>query len=260
MNSIQLYFCAQIISPNFTFQNHINMFKKILRISLYLLLTIIGILLVSFVALKVIYNEDVPHGETGKVADELAYQMLEAIHHKEFTQTTEIRWTFRGVNRYEWKLQEDVVEVYWKDHQVTLHTKSPEESEAYQNNKPIEGEKREEAIAYATKNFNNDSFWLVAPHKVFDEGTQRQLIEEDNKQHLLVTYTSGGSTPGDSYLWELDENKMPIAMKMWVSIIPFDGVEAKWVDWQMTEGGFPLPQQRKFFGIKIPISEVEVLR
>ncbi|MCH8533617.1 MAG: hypothetical protein LAT51_00985 [Flavobacteriaceae bacterium] len=236
------------------------MFKKILRISLYVVLSIIGILLVSFVTLKVIYNEELPQGEKGAPADELAQQMLEAIKHEEFTQAKEIHWEFRGVNRYKWKLQEDIVEVFWKDYHVELQTKTPEKSKVYQNDKEIEGEEQKEAIAYATINFNNDSFWLIAPHKVFDEGVERQVIEKGNKQKLLVTYTSGGSTPGDSYLWELDENYMPISMKMWVSILPFDGVEAKWVDWQMTPGGFPLPQQRTFFGVEIPISDVEVLR
>lgn len=234
------------------------MLKKIVRISLYVLLSILGILMVSFIVLKVMYNEDLPQGETGKLADELAYQMLEAIKHEEFIQAKEIQWRFRGVNRYEWKLQEDVVEVYWKDYQVSLFTKNPEQSKAYQNGNEIKGEERKEAIAYATKNFNNDSFWLIAPHKVFDEGTQRQLVEDGEQKKLLVTYSSGGSTPGDSYLWELDENHTPISMKMWVSIIPLDGVEAKWENWQMTEGGFPLPQQRTFFGLEIPISEVVI--
>jgi hypothetical protein len=28
---------------------------------------------------------------------------------------------------------------------------------------------------------------------------------QDEKEALMVTYTSGGSTPGDSYVWILDE-------------------------------------------------------
>lgn len=234
------------------------MLKKIRRISLYALLSIIGILILSFVVLKVVYNEEIPQGKRGELADELAEKMLEAIHHQEFKEAEEIHWKFREVNQYVWKLQEDVVEVYWKDFQVTLLTKTPDKSKAYQHGNEIKEEERKEAIAYATKNFNNDSFWLIAPHKVFDEGTERQLIGEGEDEQLLVTYTSGGSTPGDSYLWELDENYLPVSMKMWVSIIPLDGIETQWSDWQMTGGGFPLPQKRTFFGLEIPVSRVVV--
>jgi hypothetical protein len=234
--------------------------KKVLRILFKILLALLGILLLAFIVLKLTFNDAIPQGETGKPADELAYKMLDAINHQEFTETKEIHWTFRGVNRYEWKLQQDLVEVFWEDYQVSLQTKNPDQSLAYLNNKEMKGEVKKEAIAYATKNFNNDSFWLIAPHKVFDNGTKRELIKENGQQKLLVTYSSGGTTPGDSYLWELDENLQPVTMKMWVKIIPLDGLEAQWTNWEMTEAGFPLPEQRTFFGLEIPISEVEVVK
>lgn len=232
--------------------------KKLGRILLLLCLSIIGILLVGFLALKVMFNEEIPQGKTGEQANELALKMLEAIHHQEYLATQEIQWKFRGVNRYQWKLQQDVVEVYWKDYHVTLYTTTPEKSLAFKDGQELKGKNKEDAIAYATSNFNNDSFWLIAPFKIFDEGTKRQLIEEEGTQKLLVTYTSGGSTPGDSYLWEIDENYRPIGMKMWVRILPFKGVEAKWKDWQITDAGFLLPSKRTFFGFSIPISEVKV--
>lgn len=216
--------------------------------------------MLTFVTLKLVYNKDIPQGETGKAADDLANKMLNAIHHEEFQKTKEIHWTFRGVNHYKWKPQQDLVEVIWGDHQVTLHTKNSAESIAYYNNKELNGAEKEEAIAYATSNFNNDSFWLIAPHKVFDEGTKRQLIDQDGQRQLLVTFTSGGTTPGDSYLWILDKNYTPITMKMWVGILPLDGVEAQWTNWKMTKGGFPLPEQRSIFGIEIPITEVKVVK
>jgi hypothetical protein len=51
-----------------------------------------------------------------------------------------------------------------------------------------------------------------------------------------VTYTSGGVTPGDSYLWILDENDRPIAWKFWVQKIPIGGLESSWGDWQQYKG------------------------
>jgi len=233
--------------------------KKILSFLFKGLLVLVGILLIAFVALKLVYNEDLPKGQSGAEADALAEKILDAINHEAFENTKEIHWTFRGVNRYEWQLQEDVVDVYWEDMHVTLQTTSPDQSLAYQSDKPLTGESKQEAITYAVNNFNNDSFWLIAPHKLFDPGTTRSLVQENGQDKLLVQYTSGGSTPGDAYLWEVNENYQPVAFKMWVSIIPFDGLEAEWSDWQMTEGDFPLPQSRSIWGLEIPISEVEVV-
>lgn len=234
--------------------------KKIISVLFKGLLILIGILLIVFVVLKLKYNEDLPQGTNGKVADELAYAILDAINHDAFENVKEIHWTFRGVNRYEWQLQQDIVDVYWEDKHVTLQTNSPDQSLAFQSGQQMAGKSRQEAIDYALKNFNNDSFWLVAPFKLFDPGTQRELVEDEDQQKLLVKYTSGGSTPGDAYLWEVDENFKPIAFKMWVSIIPFDGLEAEWSGWQMTDGGFLLPASRSVWGLEIPISEVKVIR
>jgi hypothetical protein len=49
---------------------------------------------------------------------------------------------------------------------------------------------------------------------------------QDNQEALMITYASGGSTPGDSYVWFVDQNYMPKAWRMWVSIIPV--VETTW--------------------------------
>jgi hypothetical protein len=233
--------------------------KKIFRFLFKGILAFLGLLLIAFIVLKLIYNEDIPQGTSGKPADELAFKMLDAIHHKEFTEANEIHWTFRGVNRYEWKLQQNMVDVYWDNYRVSYQTQYPQISFAFKDGKQIEGEEKQKAIDYAAVNFNNDSFWVVAPHKIMDIGTTRQLINEDGKEKLLVTYNSGGSTPGDSYLWEVNEMHQPIAFKMWVSIIPLDGIEATWSNWKMTDGGFMLPQNRSFFGLEIPVTDLKVL-
>lgn len=50
------------------------------------------------------------------------------------------------------------------------------------------------AQAYA--HFINDSFWLIAPWKLGDEGALRTMDED----RLQVRYASGGVTPGDEYV------------------------------------------------------------
>ncbi len=76
--------------------------------------------------------------------------------------------------------------------------------------------------------FNNDMYWLIAPFKTFDEGVTREVLDYKGEKRLLVTYSSGGSTPGDSYLWKLSEDGTPESYKMWTQIIPIGGVEFSW--------------------------------
>ena len=124
------------------------------------------------------------------------------------------------------------------NYKVLLDTKAPKNSTVFIDEVKTENS---EALQKATDFFNNDSFWLIAPHKVFEDGIERRIVKYKEKDALLITYTSGGSTPGDSYLWILDENNLPIAYKMWVSIIPTGGMEATWEGWITTASGTKLP-------------------
>ena len=125
---------------------------------------------------------------------------------------------------------------------------------AYVHNFKVDGNQADELIQKAIAYFNNDSFWLVAPYKIFDPGTERKVVvDENNNEALLVNYTTGGTTPGDTYLWQLDENGRPVNFKMWVSSIPIGGLEASWSDWITTKSGalLPLGHSILFFGIDL---------
>src|SRR5690606_137362 len=130
-------------------------------------------------------------------------------------------------------------------------------SSVIKDNKAVMGTAREKLIKKARSFFYNDSFWLVAPFKVFDPGTERSIVSlKDGKQGLLVTYTSGGDTPGDSYLWTLQPNGFPVSFRMWVSIIPIGGIEVGWDAWQVTESGAFLPGKHRIGPITLDIGNV----
>lgn len=223
-------------------------------------IAIMVLLLIGLISLKITFNDDIPQGTTGRAADELALRMLDALGHKKFLSSKELHWTFRNKNRYEWKLQQGLVDVYWDDYRVSYVTNSPRASFAWKDGHKLSGTAYDKALEYAQTNFNNDSFWVIGPHKLFDPGVERQAVTTANgNKSLLVTYTSGGTTPGDVYQWILNDDYLPVAMKMWVQIIPLDGITAQWQNWQLTEGGFPLPQSRSLYGIEIPVSEVKVI-
>jgi len=210
------------------------------------MLTIVGGLVLLVLALLygyyLINNEDLPTGKQGVAADALAHKMLKAINHEAYKNTRFIEWSFRGKHFYKWDKKNNIVEVSWDKNKVILNTKHPEKSEVFKDGKQTFDVKLvDKAILY----FNNDSFWLVAPHKVFGDRIERRLVKHNGKDALLVTYKTEGSTPGDSYLWILDDNGMPTAFKMWVSIIPTGGMDATWEDWITTASGTKLARNHK---------------
>ena len=122
--------------------------------------TLIILLILSIGVYYVTTNEPLPEGAQGKEADELAEKMMSAINKRAFDSTEILTWSFRQKHHYIWKKQEGLVIVSWDDISITLnlndHSKSIGSSP--------------ELIQTALDFFNNDSFWLVAPYKVFDEG------------------------------------------------------------------------------------------
>lgn len=224
--------------------------KKIFKIAtgVIIFLTLPSILFFGFVFFK--YNENLPTGIQGEKADALAYKMLDALDYEAYKNTSYIEWTFKKRHHFEWKKNEGICDVFWKEYRVSLNLKDYTKSKVFVHSFKMKGEMAEELINEAIKIFNNDSFWLVAPYKVFDEGVERRLVKlNNNEEALLITYSSGGTTPGDSYLWLFDETGKPKSFKMWTDLLPIDGLEATWSDWITTESGAQLPTFHKLLVI-----------
>ncbi len=226
--------------------------KKFLKFS--------GILVAFLIIATTIFyfsnNESLPNGKKGKEADKLANKMLTAINHEAYKNAEILEWSFPGNHSYKWYKNEGKVEVSWDENMVVLNTISSDKNEVIKNAKNTDSS---ELFQKATDIFNNDSFWLVAPHKIFDAGVERKLVDYNGRDALMVTYTSGGSTPGDSYLWILDDKGLPTSFKMWTSIIPVGGVSATWEDWKQTDAGVQLPTKHKLslLGLEINMGNVK---
>ena len=227
--------------------------KKIVKIiaGVIIFFTLPSLLFFGFVYFK--YNEDLPPVNQTEAADILAHKMLIALNADAYKATNNLEWTFRRKHHYKWNKEDNLVEVNWKEYKVDLDLNTPNNNVAYIHNFRVDNEKSIELIQTAIDYFNNDSFWLVAPYKVFDKGTSRSIVKHNGRDALLITYTQGGSTPGDSYLWILDENYKPTKFKMWVDILPIGGLEATWSDWKTTQTGAVLPTHHKlmFFGLNM---------
>lgn len=201
------------------------------------ILKVIGILFViAFAALTFAYfyfNEPEPQGHAPQKADQLAQKMMEAVNVAAWDSTKWLQWTFMvGPHHFIWDKERHLVQVNWGDKKVLLHTKTVT-GKAYEKGLPLKGEAEKKAIAAAWDFFCNDSFWLNPVVKAFDAGTERTLVDwGDGKEALKVKYNSGGVTPGDAYVWLLDENYRPTAWKMWTQRLPIDPVTNSWENWQ----------------------------
>ena len=198
-------------------------------------LKILGIILLVLLLISIFLfywaNETKPLGDTGQKAEALAQKMLDATNKKAWDSTYYVQWSFRGEHDYFWDRKRHFVQVEWEGNKVLLHTKSVT-GKAFKANQAVSGEEANAMVKKAWGYFCNDSFWLFAFTKTHDEGVVRSYVkQEDGQEGLMVNYSSGGVTPGDSYLWLLDEKGLPKSWKMWTSIIPVQGLEITWQDW-----------------------------
>jgi hypothetical protein len=214
--------------------------KKILKITG----SIILILIISIVGYLYFTNKPLPIGQQGIKAEELTDKIQAAINQKAWDTTAAVSFSFRGNHHYLWDKKRNLVQVKWDDKKVLYNNKTLE-GVAYKNDKKLSNSQKTDAIKKANDYFNNDSFWLIAPFKLRDAGTTRSIVMQDKQEALMVTYASGGSTPGDSYVWLVDENYLPKAWRMWVSIIPEGGLETSWEEWKIFPNNLKIATSHK---------------
>ena len=217
---------------------------------------IVGGLLLILVVVAWIMNEDKPTANPSPEADALAQKMMAAVRNDAWDTTTLVQWTFAGTHHYLWDKERNLVQVSWNENKVLLNTKTSQ-GIAYQDEALVVGEGSEELVRKAEEIFNNDSFWLNAPAKAFDPGTERSLVMlDDGREGLMVSYSSGGTTPGDTYVWLLDEQGLPQSWKLWVRIIPVGGVEISWEGWTDLNTGARISTQHQSSLFTLVISNV----
>ncbi len=201
-------------------------------------LGLVLVLVLGLVSSCAIMSEPRPTGEPGPEAEALADRMLESVAADMWAKTGAVRWEFPRGHEHLWDRQRNLARVRWGDHEVLVNL-STREGVARTGGEVVEGEEKSELLEKAWALWANDSFWLNPVVKVRDEGTSRELVmTEDGKKALLVTYGAGGVTPGDAYLWLIDDKTgRPTGWKMWVSVIPVGGLEFEWEQWQELDTG-----------------------
>lgn len=219
-------------------------------------LILLSILAIIGFALYKLYDEPLPQGVEGPQAEQLTDKMLAAVNAQAWDSTTAVKWSFYRGHNFLWDKKRNLVEVKWENMRVLLNT-TDQTGKAYQEGTLLSGEEESEALQTAWKYFTNDSFWLAAPYKVRDPGTKRSIVKTAHGEALLVQYTSGGVTPGDSYLWLLNDEGLPLAWKLWVKIVPLGGMEFSWENWQTYATGARIASFHHGV-VNVEISDIEL--
>ncbi len=210
--------------------------------------------LVAILALVVwIVSEPMPQGKQGEKAETLAKKMADATQKAAWDSVGAVCWDFGGRQQHLWDKKRHLARVRWANFEVLVNI-NPKTGIAFENGKRVSAKKNDRLVEKAWKYWVNDSFWLNAPAKIFDPGTTRSLVTlDDGTEALLVQYASGGVTPGDAYLWILDENFRPKAWKLWVKIVPLKGLLFTWEDWMRTSEGAMIAQTHdsKLFTLRL---------
>ncbi len=121
------------------------------------------------------------------------------------------------VARHLWNRQTGDYRVEWSPHPDTTYTAlfnvagaegAPSGGQVYRNGTSVEAARREALMEQAYQRFINDTYWLMAPVKLFDPGVRRAYAPGSSTAGVAVITTSFegvGLTPGDRYWLFVDE-------------------------------------------------------
>lgn len=212
--------------------------KVLSKIVKWVVISVISLVIIGFIAVKVM-SEDRPVAIENTDADAVANEMLAALNKPAWDSLNYLKWEFMRGHKFLWDKKNNNALIQWDNNKVILNLDKVS-GRAYQDGQQVEKDLENDLIQTAWGHWCNDSFWMFAPFKVFDPGTTRSVVETgDNHTGLMITYESGGVTPGDSYLWLLDDQKMPTGYKMW-TFIPIKGMYMSWEGWITLKGGAKL--------------------
>jgi hypothetical protein len=185
-----------------------------------------------------VYDKPLPEGQQGMAAEALADEMLLAVNDSAWQATPVVSWNFKNAHTFVWDKERNYTKVSWDNYDIYVNLSNKSGVAFVKGKKVKDSTATAEFVNRAYGYWVNDSFWLNPITKIRDAGTSRTLVdlEDPNAKGLLVSYSSGGLTPGDSYLWIVDnKTNRPTTVQMWVSVIPLGGVEFSWEEYVKTE-------------------------
>jgi hypothetical protein len=215
---------------------------------------LVGVLLLSLGLVGLAAHHAPTVTTPGADADALAREMVQAVGGDAWARTGAVHWRMFG-HEYLWDRPRGFVRVDWGKTRVLLDV-NKQSGRVFSDGKELaSGPEHDKAIKRAYAFFINDMFWLNPVVKAFDDGTSRARGELDGKRALLISYASGGLTPGDRYLWILDGNARPERWRLWVSVLPVGGVESTWEGWTQLATGAWVATRHRMLGLDAVVAK-----
>lgn len=216
-------------------------------------------LIASIISLLMLMAAGAPAEETASNLPPVAVDLWKACGGDNWSKIKEIDFNFVVEQdgkqlfnaAHRWNVAAMTDEVKWKDkegkdHDVTANLSKP----------ATEGE---EKTAFAR--WVNDSYWLLAPLKIRDQGVKVEAggpkdMGGTRMETINLSFEKVGLTPTDRYVLYIDPaTKLP---KAW-DYIPAkgDGLQATWEKYQ-TFGGLTLATEHNFNGKTIRLADIKV--
>ena len=232
--------------------------KRLLKAAKISIIVLLGFGVLLF-ATKLVLNKELPVGEEGPKAEALAQKMLMSINNAAWDSTGAIQWSFDDRHQLLWDKQRNLACIEWKDNTVFINCHTREGYALENGERILDTEKEKSVVAEGYAWWANDSYWLNPVSKIYDDGvTRRYVPAEDGNGALLVSYASGGVTPGDSYLWYVDDSGRPYKWKMWVQIIPIKGAASTWGGWRQSETNVYYSSSHQMGPMELEMKEVKM--
>ena len=195
------------------------------------LMLVIILLALGVIVFGLVIHEPRPTATPSADGDALARKMQAAVNLDAWHALEAIGWDFAGRHQLLWDKRRNYIRVRWDDIEV-LRPLDRAAGVVTVGGAAPDAQAQAGLLEAAYAHWANDAFWLNPVAKLFDEGVARSRVSSAERgPGLLVEYASGGVTPGDAYLWLLDDAGRPKAWQMWVSNIPVGGLEASWDGW-----------------------------
>lgn len=220
--------------------------RRLLRILGWLVGVIVVVLICLFFFLRHAKTPTTP----GPEAEALAKEMWRAVDGDAWNRTGALSWKVQW-RKHLWDRGRSLARVEWYGNTVLFDVNS-KKGRAWKKDFEVTDESGKSAlIEQAWKLWINDSFWLNPMVKAFDDGTSRARGTVDGKRALEVSYASGGVTPGDTYLWILDDSGRPVAWRVWVKILRVPGLQFSWEGWTKLPTGAWVATSHKQLGLDL---------
>lgn len=196
-----------------------------------------------------------PEAVPGADAEALTDRIEAAVDVAAWERTRAVAWTFGGTEHL-WDRDRHLSRQV-RGNTVVLIDLNNRQGKVWKGDRELSGRKRDKALKAAWGSWANDSFWLNPLWKLRDAGTTRGIVPGENGEDaLLISYSSGGVTPGDAYLWHVDSSGRPTRWQMWVKIIPIGGVDTTWENWQQLSTGAWVATEHDFGLVNLTLTDV----